>query len=82
MTLKPAQEPVQGSFRGPGTPDNAKTPLKTNEKALKTAPDNPDGQGEGSAANALVEALSGLFEKSMGKAAAEAAAGEGGKANT
>ena len=65
--------PAQGATVG-GL--NAKTPLKTSETPLKTAPDNPDGQGDPSGEDALVEALSGLFEKSMSEAAAEAAAGE------
>ena len=55
---------------------NAKTPLQNDENRLQNAPRDLDGQGEGPAENALVEALSGLFEKSMAEAASEAAVGE------
>ena len=51
---------------------NAKTPLQNDEKALQNAPRVSDGQGDPKTEDALVEALSGLFEKSL----AEAAAGE------
>ena len=50
----------------------AKTPLQTNENPLQIAPRVSDGQGHPPAENALVEALSGLFEKSLAEAAAEA----------
>ena len=50
----------------------AKTPLQNAKDGLQIAPKNPDGQGEGPAEDALVEALSGLFEKSLAEAAAEA----------
>jgi len=49
----------------------ADTPLQTSAKPLQIAPGNPDGRGEGSPEDALVEALSGLFEKSLTEAAAE-----------
>lgn len=48
------------------------TPLQTRENGFKNAPRVSDGQGDPKAEDALVEALSGLFEKSL----AEAAAGE------
>ena len=51
---------------------NSKTPLQNDENRLQNAPRNSDGQGDPSGDDALVEALSGLFEKSL----AEAAAGE------
>ena len=56
---------------------NAKTPLQNDENRLQNAPRKPDGQGDPSGEDALVEALSGLFEKSLAEAAAEAAKGEG-----
>jgi len=56
---------------------NAKTPLQNDEKALQNAPRDLDGQGDPSGEVALVEALSGLFEKTLAEAAAEAAKGEG-----
>ena len=51
---------------------NSKTPLQNDENRLQNAPRNSDGQGDPSGEDALVEALSGLFEKTL----AEAAAGE------
>ena len=48
------------------------TPFKNDENGFKNAPRVSDGQGDPSTKDALVEALSGLFEKSL----AEAAAGE------
>ena len=51
---------------------NSKTPLQNDENRLQNASRVPDGQGDPKAKDALVEALSGLFEKSL----AEAAAGE------
>ncbi len=66
-----------GKFRSP-TPTrpsnfslNSKTPLQTREEPLQIARKNPDGRGEGSPEDALVEALSGLFEKTLTEAAAE-----------
>ena len=50
----------------------AKTPLQNDENRLQNAPRDPDGQGDPSGEDALVEALSGLFEKSLAEAAAEA----------
>ena len=70
----------EGGFGGQ-TPSgfalNAKTPLQTRENGLQNAPRDPDGQGDPSGEDALVEALSGLFEKSLAEAAAEAVKGEG-----
>ena len=71
VTLKPAADPVQGQFTGVNRSVPGKTAFKTDEDAFKNARSVSDGQGEGSGENALVEALSGLFEKSMAKAAAE-----------
>ena len=50
----------------------AKASLQTAPEALQIAPRDLDGQGDLPVENALVEALQGLFEKSL----AEAAAGE------
>jgi len=59
--------------QGPGVRGQAlnATPLQTSAKPLQIAPGNPDRRGEGSPEDALVEALSGLFEKSLAEAAAE-----------
>ena len=65
----------------PHPPTSPKTPLQNDENRLKNAPRVSDGQGDPKAEGALVEALSGLFEKSLAEAAAEAvereAKGEG-----
>ena len=50
----------------------AKTPFKNDENGFKNAPHVSDGQGDPKGEDALVEALSGLFEKSLAEAAAEA----------
>ena len=50
----------------------AKTPLQNDENRLQNAPRVSDGQGDPSGEDALVEALSGLFEKTLAEAAAEA----------
>ena len=55
---------------------NAKTPLQNDENRLQNAPRVSDGQGDPKAEGALVEALCGLFEKSLAEAAAEAVEGE------
>lgn len=55
---------------------NARTPFKNDEKAFKNAPRVSGGQGDPKTEDALVEALSGLFEKSLAEAAAEAVEGE------
>lgn len=56
----------------PHPPTSPKTPLQNDENRLQNAPRDLDGQGDPSGEDALVEALSGLFEKTL----AEAAAGE------
>ena len=71
VTLKPAADPVQGQFTGVNRAAPGKTAFKTDEDAFKNARSVSDGQGDLPAENALVEALSGLFEKSMAEAAAE-----------
>ena len=58
---------IQAFARG-----KAKTPLQNDVSRLQNAPRDPDGQGDPSGEDALVEALSGLFEKSLAEAAAEA----------
>ena len=50
----------------------AKTPLQNDENRLQNAPRDLDGQGDPKAEDALVEALSGLFEETLAEAAAEA----------
>ena len=50
----------------------AKTPFKNDENGFKNAPHVSGGQGDPKGEDALVEALSGLFEKSLAEAAAEA----------
>ena len=50
----------------------AKTPFKNDENGFKNAPRDLDGQGDPKTEDALVEALSGLFEKTLAEAAAEA----------
>ena len=50
----------------------ARTPLQNGENRLQNAPRVSDGQGDPKAEDALVEALSGLFEKTLAEAAAEA----------
>ena len=67
---------VQTTQTPPAGGLNAKTPLQNDENRLQNAPRVSDGQGDPSGENALVEALSGLFEKSLAEAAAEAAEGE------
>ena len=49
----------------------ARTPFKNDEEALQNAPRVLDGQGAPKSKGALVEALNGLFEKSLAEAAAE-----------
>ena len=72
---KAPETPPQGGFGGFAGGLNAKTALQTRENGLQNAPRDPDGQGDGSGREALVEALSGLFAEEMAKAAA----GEEGK---
>ena len=52
------------------------TPLQTRENGFKNAPRVSGGQGDPKTEDALVEALSGLFEKTLAEAAAEAVEGE------
>ena len=70
--LTPPQTPTPGGFGGLANERMAKTPFKNDENGFKNAPSVLDEQGDPKAEDALVEALSGLFEKSL----AEAAAGE------
>ena len=70
--LTPPQTPTSGGFGGLANELTAKTPFKNAVNGLQNAPTKPGGQGDPKGENALVEALSGLFEKSL----AEAAAGE------
>ena len=60
----------------PHPPTSPKTPLQNDENRLQNAPRVSDGQGDPSGEDALVEALSGLFEKSLAEAAVEAVEGE------
>ena len=69
-----APSPAPGSGLNAAVP--AKTPLQNDENRLQNAPRVSDGQGDPKAEDALVEALSGLFEKTLAEAAAEAAKGE------
>lgn len=68
-----AQNPQIDPQSGLGLLNSAKKPLQNAQEPLQNAPKSPDGQGEGSVENALVEALSGLFEKELTKTAQEAA---------
>ena len=65
-----------GAQKPSGFALNAKTPLQNNENRLQNAPRDLDGQGDPKTEDALVEALSGLFEKTLAEAAAEAVEGE------
>ena len=71
VTLKPAADPLPGQFTGVNRAVPAKTPLQNDENRLQNAPGAPDAQGDLPGENALVEALSGLFEKRLAEAAAE-----------
>ena len=73
---KAPETPPQGGFGGLAGGLNAKTPLQNDENRLQNAPRVSDGQGDPSGEDALVEALSGLFEKTLAEAAAEAVEGE------
>jgi phage gp29-like protein len=75
--LTPPQTPPQGGFGGLANEQTPKTPLQNDENRLQNAPRVSDGQGDPQAEDALVEALSGLFEKSLAEAAAEAVSQEG-----
>ena len=61
----------------PHSPTSPKTPLQNDENRLQNAPRDLDGQGDPKTEDALVEALSGLFEKSLAEAAAGEMGGEG-----
>ena len=74
---KAPESPSSAPGFGLNSRKDGKTPFKNDEKALQNAPRVSDGQGDPKAEDALVEALSGLFEKSLAEAAAEAAEGEG-----
>ena len=77
FTLEKSPEtPPQGGLLALNKGGKGPTALQTNEKALQIARSNPDGQGDPRGEEALVEALSGLFEKSLAEAAVSAAAGE------
>ena len=75
--LTPPQTPLQGGLGGLANERTAKTPFKNDENGFKNAPRDLDGQGDPKGEDALVEALSGLFEKSLAEAAAEAVSQEG-----
>ena len=77
FTLEKAPEtPPQGGLNGLSLNKKPQTPLQNDENRLQNAPRVSDGQGDPQGENALVEALSGLFEKSLAEAAAEAAGEE------
>ena len=69
---KAPETPPQGGFGGLAGGLNAKTPLQNDDNRLQNAPRVSDGQGDPSGEDALVEALSDLFEKTLAEAAAEA----------
>lgn len=73
---KAPESPSPAPGFGLNSRKDGKTPFKNDEKALQNASRVSDGQGDSKAEDALVEALSGLFEKSLAEAAAEAAEGE------
>ena len=75
--LTPPQTPLQGGLGGLANERTAKTPFKNDENGFKNAPRDLDGQGDPKGEDALVEALSGLSEKSLAEAAAEAVSQEG-----
>lgn len=77
FTLEKSPEtPPQGGLGGLSLNKKPKTPLQNDENRLQNAPRVSDGQGDPSGEDALVEALSGLFEKTLAEAAAEAVDGE------
>ena len=75
--LTPPQTPPQGGFGGLANERTPKTPLQTHENPLQNARRDSDGQGDPRSEDALVEALQGLFEKSLAEAAAEELENEG-----
>lgn len=73
FTLEKAPEtPPLGGLGDLSLNKKPKTPLQNNENRLQNAPRDLDGQGDPSGDDALVEALSGLFEKSLAEVASEA----------
>lgn len=75
--LTPPQTPPPGGLGGLANERTAKTPFKTAPAAFKNAPRVSGGQGDLKTEDALVEALSGLFEQSLAEAAAGELEGEG-----
>ncbi|MBQ6245492.1 MAG: DUF935 family protein [Kiritimatiellae bacterium] len=74
--LTPRNPAPQGGLGGLANEKRGEAPLQIAKDALQIAPKKPDGQGDPKPEDALVEALTGLFEKHLAEAAAEAAAGE------
>lgn len=75
--LTPQNPAPQGGLGGLANEKRGNTPLQIAKDALQIAPKKPDGQGDPKTEDALVEALSGLFERSLTEAAAEAVSQEG-----
>ena len=69
--------PSQGGDFSLNKEDGKKTALQTHEKPLQNDSRALDEQGEGSSENALVEALSDLFEKTLAETMAEVLENEG-----
>ena len=69
------QNPLMNGESAPKPLVNSRTDKKNAQKGvanpLQNAPHDLDGQGEGSAENALTEALSGLFEKTLAETMAK-----------
>ena len=63
--------PSQGGDFALNKEDGEKTALQTHEKPLQNDSRALGEQGEGSSENALVEALNGLFEKTLAETMAE-----------
>lgn len=82
VTLKPAADPLPGRFTGMNRAVPGRTPLQNDENRLQNAPRDLDGQGDLPGENALVEALSGLFEKSLASSFAAGLATEDGERGT
>ena len=78
FTLEKAPEiPSQGGDFSLNKEDGEKTALQTHEKPLQNDSKALDEQGEGSSENTLVEALEGLFEKTLAETMAEELEKEG-----
>ena len=75
--LTPQNPATQGGLGGLANEKQGNTPLQIAKDALQIAPKKPDGQGDPKPEGALVEALSGLFERLLTEAAAEAVSQEG-----